>query len=178
MKTNLEILQACCSTEPTRYKLDKPFLKLGVAYGTNGHICARLRTDIPPEIKEVDGTPPCADLGWDKPYPQLFLLPKVGPDKSKICPKCWGSGYCTCVCGDEHKCQYCDGEGDIDVIHNTRVGPAIFADKYIRLLTSFGVTGIGMVEEANLPAQKPAYWQAPGGVDGILMPCSSEGDAE
>ncbi len=105
--------------------LEKPWVKDGYEYVSNGRILIRIKTDKP----DTEGRHPNAkDL-----FEQQKEIPPVEiklPDRivDQACDDCFGSGirHCKCEscdgkgshrceCGDTHGCRDCDSSGNIEL---------------------------------------------------------------
>jgi hypothetical protein len=106
-------LQQFCSTEATRFNLNKPWSADGYTYATNGHIAVRVpqRADVPGNDKAPNAQrvlDACADQSVS---PLTLKLPR---ERVETCLECDGSNdrvhscpSCDCVCAA------CDGRGEV-----------------------------------------------------------------
>lgn len=120
----LDPIFADCLGKSDRFILDKPWIRKGFAYATNGSILIRQPTPLP----ETQHRGPRA---WDifddsKPIGRSIPLPDIGPeladtlicptckakDSTGTCKDCKGLGKHVCpTCKREKPCGACDGEG-------------------------------------------------------------------
>lgn len=122
-----------CDSEPSRYDICRPFVKLGVMYATDTLKAIRIpcpgEPDTPPHedrkrpnVDEVFCEP---SSEWQTPPPESAIVSAEGecPDcegtgfsERKECLECAGAGEIECdSCGHVDLCEECDGDGMIGI---------------------------------------------------------------
>jgi len=109
-----------CGTSGGRFDLDKPFIRDGWRWATDGWIVVRMPTTDAdtegryPKIESLfEGFPGC-DHDWPD-WPQSPIrCRKCRTGKVLVaCQTCNGEGEHECACGNLHGCGGCDGHGNV-----------------------------------------------------------------
>lgn len=128
-KTPLDTLDpifADCVGESDRLTIDKPWIRKGHVYATNGAIVIRQPTELPETVHRG----PAAWQTFDdlRVSGRAILLPDIGPkladtsicgkckgkNSTKTCSECKGMGKHTCpTCEHVKPCRLCEGEGKL-----------------------------------------------------------------
>ena len=158
-------LMPFCSTEKTRYYLNKPFSRGEWTYATNGHICIRVaRVDEWPEVAKAP------DAGKVIPSPDGIKFKALGalpiPQAVMIvCPECNGECHSYHNCADyECSCERCDNDGEIEQLIIVSFRGAFIDAKYLRMIAA--LPDVEMAEV--LDPTGPMLFRFAGG-DGVIM---------
>src|SRR6185436_2051933 len=166
-------LQPFCSTDETRYYLNKPWSRGEFAYATNGHIL--IRVPRRPDVPENDKSPDIAAVIAKNPSDGVdfvrvaFNLPPARTGQIE-CPSCDGRGVehdcpeCTCVCY-QCKGEQLISEEDGSIAVDVNGGP--FAIRYCRMLAA--LPDIEVPAAVSISEDHGFMWFRFTGGDGMLM---------
>jgi hypothetical protein len=167
------IMYAFVHHESCRYKIDRPWVKDGKAYATDGRrlICVEMPGE--PDSAARDGEfpyPPCHDIiallqrdidaGQYRPVPHPLYV----PPGTKPCDECRATGKIGCNCptcdwDNQHDCKACEGSGKKNVPGHVQLGAAWFNIELLHAVLMDGADLHAHQTEWN----KPLYADSPAG---------------
>lgn len=167
MPTTID-LSKFCDPESSRYSIQKPWVKNGYTYATDGRVLVRVDTADEPDTvaepgsglrfpKADDILPPLAasESDW-LPWPKVEPCETCMASNKIPCIECDGHGECNlCRCKTPHECGNCDGTGSIDCETCTDIGGFShrFGKAEIALKYAFAISALPDVK--YLPQEKP-----------------------
>ncbi len=111
--------------------------------------------------------------GFDKPFApprtiNVADLTREGIPVNEFCELCAGTGLHECMCGDDHGCGNCGGDGSYDVETSVQVRNAVYRYSYIRKIA----------EAAQKANQETVEWSEAAGDDHTLARIKISNDFE
>lgn len=168
------IFAECVAEESTRYGIDRPWVRDGVVYATDGRVCVRMRI----AGEDAGSGPDTSGLCWasDVYEDNATPLPDIGGMPGPVpCSTCVGDGHYTCTeCESDVECPRCDGTGEIDGYEPERITLEHASQSACLLNTYIWKLQRGRVQAVYLRKQPPSDERhsvrfVVGNVEGLLM---------